>query len=109
MKLLIFVLLFASFAAAQIPCESAVYGKVASDVYEIIPNAGPVIAVGETGQVYSAAVDRGGFDLGLVPCGIYRIGVLSTRRYYFETVRIDLGSEAYRQDFIGVRKGTWTK
>jgi hypothetical protein len=92
---------------AQTTCPgSAAFGKVASSEFTLIDRVGPVIFVAQDGTVYTAPVDRGGYDVALPGCTRFRAGVLTTRGYYFETqnVMTDDTQNSVNVDFIGIAR-----
>lgn len=77
------------------PYSVGVYGKVyGRPSFETIRRVGPVIFIdNDTEEVFSFPVDRSDYS-ALVPGGrVYRIGLLTHRKYYFDTRVVDLPCE----------------
>lgn len=92
--------------------DFGVEGKVFSPGFMSIPDTQglPVVAVRvDTGETVVGLIDQSGYTLLLAPCATYRIGIISTRGYYFRTIVFttpgERGFGAY-VDFEGILKRT---
>lgn len=109
MKKLILIVAFLLILAPVSYSQCLMSGKVASDTYQTVTEADYVIAETSNG-VYLTPIEMSGYVLD-IPCNIdVKVGLISTRRYYWDTVRVNIPDGGYVWwDFIAVRKTTTSR